>query len=239
MLKKAIKSISLSLVLVFAMSISNPALAKPQPTISIEPIVASAYLNQKYILPETVLATMSDSSMQEVAVTWTPLPVKTKAFGVYTYTGKVNGYSGIAKLTLTVLNISIVSIDPLNVEVNHHGIYSLPNTVSAKMSDNSTWQVDITWNPKTADTSTVGIRTYTGTVGGYSKAVVLNLTVVPIIESIEDSYIVVLHNDSYSLPESLPATMSDGTTRDVEVTWDEPASTDMVGSFTYTGTVNE
>lgn len=48
----------------------------------------------------------------------------------------------------------------------------------------------------------------------------------------------VVQNSSYILPTTVSATMSDGSTQTVNVTWDKTADTSQVGTFTFNGTVS-
>jgi Leucine-rich repeat (LRR) protein/small nuclear ribonucleoprotein (snRNP)-like protein len=205
------------------------------PTVSsIADISETANHNSSYTLPETLTASMSDGTTQSVGVTW-DRPASTETVGTFTYTGTVSGYDGTATLTLTI--VPIVEFIPfMIVMVNHNSSYTLPEMLTASMSDGTTQSVGVTWD-SLASTGTVGTFTYTGTVSGYDGPVNLTLKVVPTVATIADISETVNHNSSYTLPETLTATMSDGTTQSVGVTWDGPASTDTVGTFTYTGTV--
>ncbi len=55
--------------------------------------------------------------------------------------------------------------------------YSLPKKVKAKMSDNTTKYVEVTWKKKNINTSKYSFNMYYGTVNGYSKKVKLGLYV--------------------------------------------------------------
>jgi hypothetical protein len=68
---------------------------------SISPIVASIDEGNAYNPPATVIAKMSDGTSKSVAVTWKK-PSSIANPGTYIYEGTVSGYSGKAKLTLTV-----------------------------------------------------------------------------------------------------------------------------------------
>ncbi|MBU3110148.1 Ig-like domain-containing protein [Clostridium lacusfryxellense] len=50
------------------------------------------------------------------------------------------------------------------------------------MTDGSTQEVDVTWNPSTVDTSKAGTYTYQGTVSGYSSKVKLTLNIKNTVE---------------------------------------------------------
>ncbi|WP_407307688.1 cell wall-binding repeat-containing protein [Desulfosporosinus sp. SB140] len=78
---------------------------------------------------------------------------------------------GIAKET------SIYSIADITAAVTQNETYSLPSTVQAKLYNSETIDMPVQWNPKVADTSSIGLSVYNGTVDGYNKMIKLNLTV--------------------------------------------------------------
>ena len=214
------------------------------PTIStIDPISATVEQNGTYTLPAKVTAKMSDNSTKEVNVTWNPATVDTSTAGAKTFTGTVEGYTSTVTLTLTVTAVAptISTIDPISATVEQNGTYTLPAKVTAKMSDNSTKEVNVTWNPATVDTSTAGAKTFTGTVEGYTSTVTLTLTVTavaPTISTIDPISATVEQNGTYTLPAKVTAKMSDNSTKEVNVTWN-PATVDTstAGAKTFTGTV--
>lgn len=75
---------------------------------------------------------------------------------------------------------TITDIDDITANVNQNDSYTLPTTVTAKMSDNTTKTLSIVWDPAVVDTSIVGILNFEGTVEGYRKKVILTLTVMGI-----------------------------------------------------------
>ena len=72
---------------------------------------------------------------------------------------------------------TISSIADVTAAVDEGGAYTLPATVSAKMSDDTTKDVAVVWTPATVDTTKVGDQAYVGKVEGYDKDVKLTLTV--------------------------------------------------------------
>lgn len=85
---------------------------------SIADVTASVDENAAYTLPATVSATMSDKTTKDVAVVWTPATVDTSKAGIYTFTGKVEGYDKDVKLTLTVnaVALTVKSISVVNAK---------------------------------------------------------------------------------------------------------------------------
>ncbi|WP_434630720.1 trypsin-like peptidase domain-containing protein [Thermoanaerobacterium thermosaccharolyticum] len=82
-----------------------------------------------------------------------------------------------SKSIINESNISIKSLDDIYVTVTQGENYAPPNTVKAVMSDGSIQMVKVTWNSTNISTQNVGTFIYIGTVSGYSRNVILNLTV--------------------------------------------------------------
>ncbi|MBU3097683.1 Ig-like domain-containing protein [Clostridium sp. DSM 17811] len=59
----------------------------------------------------------------------------------------------------------------------------------------------------------------------------------PVVSSVSAINATAATGDSYTLPTTVKATLSDGTTKDIAVTWDKVASATVAGSFTFTGTL--
>lgn len=85
----------------------------------------------------------------------------------------ISGYPAISFAT----TMKIVTIKDFSEVVSLNNGYSLPKTVTATMSNNTTHKFAVTWNPKTADTSKIGTYIFMGTVKGYAKKVKLTLKV--------------------------------------------------------------
>ncbi|MFL0198682.1 G1 family glutamic endopeptidase [Clostridium sp. WILCCON 0269] len=66
----------------------------------------------------------------------------------------------------------------------------------------------------------------------------VNPATTPTISTIGNIIVTVNQNDSYSLPTTVRAIMSDGSTENVSVTWDNQVDTSQPGTFTFNGTVN-
>lgn len=104
-----------------------------------------------------------------------------------------------------------------DAEVSLGASYTLPARVSAQMSNNTSRQVAVTWNPATVDTSVTGETVYTGKVAGFSGSIELTVRVLaPLAEAIElDSQTEVLDFEHFSLdlseaqlPEGVTLTVS-------------------------------
>jgi hypothetical protein len=64
-----------------------------------------------------------------------------------------------------------------------------------------------------------------------------NSTTTPVISEINNITATVNQGDTYSLPTTVQAIMSNGSTENVAVTWDKEANTSQAGTFTFSGTV--
>lgn len=73
----------------------------------------------------------------------------------------------------------ILGIDNINLIINQEDEYILPDTVSAKMSNETIKDFKVTWDKLLTLTSIPGKYTYYGTVDNYNKKVALNLTISP------------------------------------------------------------
>ncbi|NLZ89229.1 MAG: hypothetical protein GX916_06980, partial [Clostridiales bacterium] len=169
-----------------------------------------------------------------------PSTASTAAAGNFTFTGKVEGYAPEVQLTLTVVDSPprINSISNIEHEINVGDDFIPPSHIWADMSDGSALQVAVTWSPSTVDTAVAGVYNFTGRVAGYTPDVHLTLTVVKSISSIANIECTINVGEPYSLPIQVTATMSDGSMRQVPVTWDpSTASTAAAGSFTFVGKV--
>lgn len=96
------------------------------------------------------------------------------------------------------------------------------------------------------DANVYGNSSFAATVkGNYDSDSIKNLITVTkkggsskSITSIDDITDSVNQNSSYSLPTTVKAYMSDGSTQNVAVTWDKQVDTTKAGTFVYSGTVS-
>ena len=84
---------------------------------------------------------------------------------------QVQGNPGPGELKIVSL------VDPAPITVTVGDPVTMPITVIANLSDNTTKDVPVTWNPAAIDTTTAGTKTATGTVDGYDGNVTLTVTV--------------------------------------------------------------
>jgi hypothetical protein len=203
--------------------------------ITVDNIDKTITLGENYSLPKEVAVKINNVEVQ-FPVKWDRTSVDTTKIESNTFTGILENTDKALKLTLKV--ITVASIENINSTINQNNKYSLPSKVTAKMTDGSAREVDVTWNPSTVDTSKAGSYTYQGTVSGYDNKIGLILNVIT-ITSVENLNSTINQNDKYSLPPKVTAKMTDGSTRDVAVTWN-PSGVDSskAGSYSYEGTVS-
>lgn len=120
---------------------------------------------QKYDLPQAVTIRTDQGNWEEVPVTWSLSTVSTLKAGTYYFEGKVNGYSSPVILTLTVDPLPS-KVDKLTAEVVLGDAYSLPDTVTVTMSDNTSEEFPVTWTTTIGLLNKVGTYTFQGTVDG-------------------------------------------------------------------------
>lgn len=142
----------------------------------INPVLTKANIGDSYTLPPRIAAIMKDGSSKDVDVKWDNTEVKTDAVGEQYFYGTVPGYSGKVKLTLSVVDEKIISIDPIKATVEEGKEYRLPDLVTAKLNK-GTKQAAVKWNKNIVDTNKPGTYKFEGSVEGYSGTVDLTLTV--------------------------------------------------------------
>lgn len=209
---------------------------------STENLTDTIWQNEKYTPRPTMIITATDGNKKEVTVDWNLTKINTSKPGIYTFTGKIKGTDKIVYATLTVKPIPY-KIDDLTRTANSRNNINLPTTISAQMTDGSTSQVPVTWDYGTQSTKKPGEYIFYGTVDKYSKKVKLTLTV---SNSGSDSATIKTINNikahtttkaSYTLPTTVTAIMTDGSTQSMAVTWGSENKY-ATGVYTYDGTVS-
>ena len=118
---------------------------------------------QSYTMPTTVTAYYTDGHSGQVHVDWSPSAVDVNLPGRQEFEGTVAGTEKKASLTVTVVDATIVSLEDITVTVEQYSDYDMPSTVLAHLSNGSTMNVAVTWNPGSISTDTLGVFTSTGT----------------------------------------------------------------------------
>ncbi|WPC41010.1 cell wall-binding repeat-containing protein [Clostridium sp. JS66] len=152
---------------------------KPIPY-KIDDLTMTASSRQFFNVPSTIQAQMTDGTKTQVPVTWDYGSQSGNKPGVYIFYGTVDNYSKKVKLTLTVTDNGtnskvIKTINNIKRTVSVKSSFTLPSTVTAIMTDNSTQSVPVTWGAE--NKYATGVYTYEGTVNGYSGKVGLMLIV--------------------------------------------------------------
>jgi tetratricopeptide (TPR) repeat protein len=192
-------------------------------------------LGENYSLPKEVAVKINNVEV-EFPVKWDRTSVDTTKVGSNVFIGTLENIDKSLKLTLNVL--AIASIENINISINQNDKYLLPSKVTAKLTGGSTGDFEVAWSSSKVDTSKAGSYSYQGTVSGYNSKIELTLNIIA-IASIENINSSIKQNDKYSLPLKVTAKMTDGSTRDVDVTWSPSGvDTSKAGSYSYQGTVS-
>ncbi|MCY6355153.1 DUF5050 domain-containing protein [Clostridium sp. ZS2-4] len=132
----------------------------------------------------------------------------------------------------------ILNINDIKVTLDKNSYYSLPSLVKAELVDGSTINLYVTWNVSEIDTSKAGQYVYEGIVKGYMKKVLLKVNVIEIVSlEYDNATIVRPKGTDFEPPNSVKATMSDGSKKSIVMTW-TPSSIDTseAGEYTIEGT---
>lgn len=151
--------------------------------VSVANIKTEVYQNDKYALPKTVTAIMSDRSEGNVAVKWNRLTASTKRVGTFNYTGTVNGYKGKINLTLTVkaapanapagLDITAPAFNGVSVDKNVVELSDTVNvTVDAADDISGIHSISVGYKSYSGETKTAYLNL--GSDGKYTGSISLN-----------------------------------------------------------------
>lgn len=164
--------------------VKEPSLRTSVTAINLNKTTDTLTVGDSDMLVPTVLPEDADNK----TVKWS---TSDKGIATVDSTGKVTAVSeGLAIVTATTVDgnkaasckvtvdkPSIVAIDDISADVTQNDNYNLPSTVTAKMSNGSTREVEVVWSPNKADTSIIGTTIFEGTVVGYNEAVQLTLNI--------------------------------------------------------------
>ena len=118
--------------------------------------------------------------------------------------------------------------------------YTPRATVVVTATDGTKKEVPVEWNLTNINTTKPGIYTFTGILSGSDKTVYTTLTVKPLPYKIDNLTETANSKDSYRLPTTVTAQMTDGTTDEVAVTWDYGTqSGNKPGVYVFNGTVDK
>jgi uncharacterized protein YjdB/type II secretory pathway pseudopilin PulG len=146
---------------------------------ALKPINDTCILGEPYILPGRIPAYMSNGTMQNVDVVWSPTTIDTSTPGL-----KVSTAVSVAnpeKTTTAKIDVAgIDSLDDMDVSVEQYLPYTLPTTVTAHLTNGAVKHVAVTWDNNNVDTSVLGTVSRTGTaVIDPTKTMTLTITIIP------------------------------------------------------------
>jgi len=135
----------------------------------------------------------------------------------------------------------ILKIEDIYVTVAENSNFELPSKVVANTNSGSKIEVPVKWNLTNVSTSKTGTYYFQGHVDGVGEPVQLILTVeaAPILVDVVNAEII--RGKSYTLPTKVKVTMSDYTTKEMDVTWSSTPTVSMLnkeGSYNFQGTIN-
>lgn len=133
-------------------------------------------------------------------------------------------------------NITILSLEDITRNVIIGNSFSMPSYATAILSNGSRRDVAVNWIPTDIDESISGIHTAVGTaVSDNTKTNNLTLNVITInyIEAITQTVEI---NETYNLPDTVPAIFSNLEVYDIEIDWNGSPNTSSIGTTTFTGT---
>lgn len=196
-------------------------------------VTDTIWQGDKFTPRPTMVITASDGSIKEVPVKWTLSKINTSKPGIYTINGKIEGTDRTVSNTLVVKPLP-TKIGDITSRVDSGNSFSMPETVTAQMSDGTVSKVPVSWDYGVQDVKTPGVYTFTGTVDHYSKKVKMTLTVnvKAEISSVDDIKLRLTDlNSFYSSPyyTQVSANMTDGSTRLMYVAWDMSNIADYPG----------
>lgn len=165
----------------------------------------------------------------------------------FTVNTKDGNKSDSIELIILPINVDSITLDKDLLTLTEGEKGSLVATVLPKnatdkslmwtSSDESIVQVDSTGKITAIKAGEATI--FVSTTDGNKKAQTNLKVLEPTIVSIEDLTVNLIQSDSYSLPEILNATMSNGTTKEVSVNWDsQEVNTAELGTVAYKGKVD-
>ncbi|MBQ4312616.1 MAG: Ig-like domain-containing protein, partial [Clostridia bacterium] len=166
-------------------------------------------------------ATLDDGTTLQLSVNWEKIyKSDVSEEGTFTVKGKVNGYDGTVKCTVTVTPASVVKHQSPTIYVPSGGEVILPSQIEAYLSDGTTELVDVVWEDYSAMVfKKGGTHKISGRVGNY-PAVAYVVVTDPNISAAEVEEITCSLSSQLKLPEKVHLLLSDGTKELSDVYWD-------------------
>lgn len=153
----------------------------------------------------------------------------------------LGGYGVISastETTLMELPAQIESVSNVNDSVQEKQKYEPPKTVTVTRTDGLEEEFPVTWSLSSVNTLRAGTYKFEGTLKNFSGHVYLYLVVYPYASKINSISAEIILGDSYSFPDTVIATMSDGTSSSFPVTWSSNiVPLNKTGTYTFQGKV--
>jgi hypothetical protein len=186
------------------------------------------------LLPSTVDVKLSNGkTASDVGVTWTAgSDYSATTAGTYAFTGKLDAISGVkntngvtatANVIVSAVVVTVKSVADTAVTTTVGKAPTLPATVTATYTDGSTKDLAVTWDAIDASKyAAAGTFTVSGTIADTDVKATATVTVAaPTVVSVAAAEVTTAAgvDPSDELPDAVTATLSDGSTKDVVVTW--------------------
>ena len=164
--------------------------------------------------------------------------IRSKIISKLTILGGTAVISDPTKSTLASLPPEIASVANVTDSIQEQQKYEPPKTVTATTTNGFTEEIPVTWSLSSVHTLRSGTYKFEGKIANYNGNVYLNLTVYPKVTKINNIAAEIILGDSYSFPDTVEATMSDGGTETFPVTWSSNiVPLNKVGTYTFQGTI--
>lgn len=133
-------------------------------------------------LPEKVTLEYTNTTTEEVSVTWNTESLDTNTIGEYELNGSVESHDDLtAKVVVKVKANYVVSIADVyaEVDINTEDVAAaLPQKVSAVFADDTTADVAVTWVAEEVDTATIATVDVKGIVEDFADGVTAHVSIV-------------------------------------------------------------
>ncbi|WP_291300573.1 cell wall-binding repeat-containing protein [Desulfosporosinus sp. BICA1-9] len=141
--------------------------------------------------------------------------------------------------TLRRLPAEIKSVTDITDSVQEQQKYEPPKTITVTKTNGLNEEVPVTWSLSSVHTLRAGTYQFEGTLKNYNGHVYLKLTIYPKVTKIDNISAEIILGDSYDFPDKVTATMSDGSTETLPVTWSSNIiPINKVGTYQFQGTID-
>ena len=164
--------------------------------------------------------------------------LQSKIISRLTVLGGTSVISDSTKSKLKELPAQISSVANITDSIQEQQKYDPPKTVTVTTTNGLTEEVPVTWSLSSVRTLRSGTYKFEGKINNYSKNVYLNLTIYPKITKVNNITAEIILGDSYTFPDTVEATMSDGSSETLRVTWSSNiVPINKVGTYTFQGSI--